>query len=644
MKCLQINDYESNLIEQLHSEDPSIQLEAIRNIKNASIGIKSKKTAFISKGLVPRLLQLMLREDASVEFAIEGAAILGSFARGTPSDLKAMLDTDAVHILCRGICQDNKLLAQSCLRSLRAYFISGEVQPDIIFKDASIVTSLIQFLSQSPTEAECAGNILFRCCKTTEHQSMLSEADIIPALAPWLKFEKPAVILPILCCFSSLVLDNEILATRVSEAMHEGVNLKDLLIRLLSRDKPDEIQLAAAKCVANFYRAGSLLVTDEVIHSKVLSTFVRMCAKDKPNSIRVPASQALAFLIEEDSHLQQLASISNHLIHNIASFLNHLDCEDEMSEQGLKEGAFKVYAALAANDEKIRKRVVDSTDKLSPALHDALLSDCPALQIASLQCLLSLSRSVQQLRSTFQDVTLWQRILDILQTSTSDDVISVASSVLCNLLLDFSPCKELMLDKPVIDVLVALTKRPESPLRLNGAWGLMNLSYDVDEKLKSKIMREMSVPHLLRLLVDPDVNVVVKMLGVIRNLLDSKEGMSSVIEIGRHQIMSLIASFVDSESISKDIKEQAICVLCSISNSKVGKDFMMQDDKLLSKIIECHMADDSRIQLASVSCILILSNNSEDGAMERQTKLRSLGAQKQLQALLTTSNVNLFDK
>ena len=29
-----------------------------------------------------RLLELMLRNDASVEFAIEGAAILGSLARG----------------------------------------------------------------------------------------------------------------------------------------------------------------------------------------------------------------------------------------------------------------------------------------------------------------------------------------------------------------------------------------------------------------------------------------------------------------------------------------------------------------------------------------------------------------------------------
>ena len=47
---------------------------------------------------------------------------------------------------------------------------------------------------------------------------MLSDAGIIPALAPWLKFERATVLLPILHCFSTLVMDNEVLATRVSES------------------------------------------------------------------------------------------------------------------------------------------------------------------------------------------------------------------------------------------------------------------------------------------------------------------------------------------------------------------------------------------------------------------------------------------
>ena len=70
----------------------------------------------------------------------------------------------------------------------------------------------------------------------------------------------------------------------------------------------------------------------------------------------------------------------------------------------------------------------------------------------------------------------------------------------------------------------------------------------------------------------------------------------------------------------------------------------MGDDELLRTLISCLTSDSQCIQLAAVSCVLNLSSNSEDGALERQTKLRDLGAQKQLQSLLTTPNINLFDK
>lgn len=76
-------------------------------------------------------------------------------------------------------------------------------------------------------------------------------------------------------------------------------------------------------------------------------------------------------------------------------------------------------------------------------IHEAINQELNIpLQAAALQCVLSLSRSVQQLRTTFQDVKIWQPVIAALKSSASDDVISVSSSVLCNLLLDFSPCKD----------------------------------------------------------------------------------------------------------------------------------------------------------------------------------------------------------
>lgn len=55
----------------------------------------------------------------------------------------------------------------------------------------------------------------------------------------------------------------------------------------------------------------------------------------------------------------------------------------------------------------------------------------------------------------------------------SDDILTVASSTLCNLLLEFSPSKEPILESGAVDMLCGLTRRKDPALRLNGIWALM---------------------------------------------------------------------------------------------------------------------------------------------------------------------------
>uniref|UniRef100_W5M9F4 Armadillo repeat-containing domain-containing protein n=1 Tax=Lepisosteus oculatus TaxID=7918 RepID=W5M9F4_LEPOC len=57
------------------------------------------------------------------------------------------------------------------------------------------------------------------------------------------------------------------------------------------------------------------------------------------------------------------------------------------------------------------------------------------------RCLHSLSRSVQQLRTSFHDHAVWKPLMKLLQNAP-DEVLVMASSTLCNLLLEFSPSKE----------------------------------------------------------------------------------------------------------------------------------------------------------------------------------------------------------
>lgn len=61
----------------------------------------------------------------------------------------------------------------------------------------------------------------------------------------------------------------------------------------------------------------------------------------------------LNLLLQVDTSLQRLAAISNHLMSSLADIVN-------CSSASAKQGAFKCFASLGANDEDIRKRIIET--------------------------------------------------------------------------------------------------------------------------------------------------------------------------------------------------------------------------------------------------------------------------------------------
>lgn len=68
---------------------------------------------------------------------------------------------------------------------------------------------------------------------------------------------------------------------------------------------------------------------------------------------------------------------------------------------------------MGANDEDIRKRIID-TKCLMERVVDGLSDDNKDIRLAAVRCLHSLSRSVQQLRTTFQDHSVWRPLMSLL--------------------------------------------------------------------------------------------------------------------------------------------------------------------------------------------------------------------------------------
>ena len=74
--------------------------------------------------------------------------------------------------------------------------------------------------------------------------------------------------------------------------------------------------------------------------------------------------------------------------------------------------------------------------------------------------------------------------MTVLKTSNSEELVKVASSTLCNLLLEFSPAKEQILGQGAVEFLCGLTRRPHPGLRLNAVWALMNMAFQAELRVK----------------------------------------------------------------------------------------------------------------------------------------------------------------
>lgn len=99
----------------------------------------------------------------------------------------------------------------------------------------------------------------------------------------------------------------------------------------MARDRPVAMQLVAARCLTYLHRAGAISADDGKILYKTLPCLVRMCRKENRRTEKALGAETLAYLIEVDTELQRVASISDHLIQNLSLFLTKKNRESHSS-------------------------------------------------------------------------------------------------------------------------------------------------------------------------------------------------------------------------------------------------------------------------------------------------------------------------
>ncbi|XP_028992769.1 armadillo repeat-containing protein 8 [Betta splendens] len=639
-------------VDRLFDPDPQKVLQGVIDMKNAVIGNNKQKANLIVLGAVPRLLYLLQQSSSSLELRTECAVVLGSLAMGTENNIKSLVDCHTIPALLQGLLCPDLIFIEACLRCLRTVFISPVTPVQLLYTDPTVIPHLMSLLSRSQRTQEYITQIFSHCCKTPEHQTVLFNHGAIQNIAPLLISPSYKVRMQALKCFSVLAYENTQVSMTLVNVLVDGELLSQVFVRMMQRDQPIEMQLTAAKCLTYMCRAGAIRTDDSCIVLKTLPCLVRMCSKEHLLEERVEGAETLAYLMEPDVELQRIASTTDHLVAMLADYFKYPSSVSAITDikrldhdlkhaHELRQAAFRLYASLGSNDEDIRKKITE-TENMMDRIVSGLSESSIKVRLAAVRCLHSLSRSVQQLRTSFHDHAVWKPLMKLLQNAP-DEVLVMASSTLCNLLLEFSPSKEPILESGVIELLCSLTQSDSPALRVNGIWALMNMAFQADQKVKVEIVRCLGTEQLFRLLSDPDANVLMKTLGLLRNLLSTRPHIDQIMSSHGKQIMQAVTLILEAEH-SIEVKEQTLCILANIADGNTAKELIMTNDDMLQKIKFYMEHLNVKLQLAATFCVSNLIWNEEDGSQERQDKLRELGFVDSLHKLTLASDSTLSDR
>ncbi|XP_052892359.1 armadillo repeat-containing protein 8-like [Anopheles moucheti] len=622
--CFMDVENSRSYIDELYSEENCKCQEAIVCLKNAVIGSNKKKGSIISQGIVPRLIALLCNGGKPLQLRIDAGIVLGSLAKGTESQVHSLMRFNTVDVLITIIFDPNtnERLMETCLGALQTIVQYPFAPLDLIHSDINNIKRLIQIASPRSSFA-CqmyVVNIFVPLCHSSHQQKNLCQADVIPFLARLMICDNTTLQVPALKCLAAMCFTNKSVSNIVHATYHADRSILDILTALLSRTRDVQVQLSASRCLTYLHRAGSLPAEDYRIVYKTLPCLARLCSDEFEEDTRATAAETLAYLAEIDSELQRLAAISNHLIVSLA---NLVKCPSVLSRQG----AFRCFASLAANDEEIRKRIIEM-DGLMEEVLSGLKDGCPEVRLSAVRCLHSLSRSVQLLRTTFQDHSVWRPLMDLLSGDPSLELQTVVTSTICNLLLEFSPAKEPMLESGAVEMLCELTKHPDPALRLNGSWALMNMAFQAEQHVKTKIINTLGTDRIFQLLGDRDERVIMKTLGLLRNLLSNTLHIETIMSEHSSEVLRAVSLVLDDPH-PPEVKEQAIIIIGNITAGAQDEDYVLQDEKIVKKIRDFLVANDNKLQMGAVFVVRNLLDKSG-----RQHILRQWGFLENLEQLL----------
>uniref|UniRef100_A0AAY4EVD2 Armadillo repeat-containing protein 8 n=1 Tax=Denticeps clupeoides TaxID=299321 RepID=A0AAY4EVD2_9TELE len=384
---------------------------------------------------------------------------------------------------------------------------------------------------------------------------------------------------------------------------------------LLNSSSP-KVRMQALKCfsvLAYENTQVSMTLVNVLVDGEPLTqVFVRMMQRDKPIEMQLTAAKCLTYMCRAGA----IRTDDSSIVLKTLPCLVRMCSKDRLLEERV-EGA-ETLAFLVEPDVDLQ-RIASVTDHLLAMLADYFKYPSSVSTIADIKRLDHDLKHAHELRQAA--FRLYASL------GSNDEDIR----------------KKPILESGVIELLCSLTQSDSPALRVNGIWALMNMAFQADQKVKMEIVRSLGTDHLFRLLSDPDPNVLMKTLGLLRNLLSTRPHIDQLMGSHGKQIMQAVTLILEGEH-SIEVKDQTLCILANIADGNTAKELIMTNDDMLQKIKYYMGHSHVKLQLAATFCISNLIWNEEDGSQERQDKLREMGFVDILHKLSQATDPNLCDR
>lgn len=223
-------------------------------------------------------MQLLQDKNVRMEVRLEACVTIGSLAKGTENHIELLISCGTIGVLLNLLEESDPRLVDSalcCLRTLSSQD-SGSLSTNYNLKHLQRLL-ILAGPNESLIRQSCVANILSTVCKSNPEQNTLQSVGAISVLSSLLSVDNAAVRVPVLSCIATLCFENKEISKEFCNASCNQVKVPTLLVFLVSRDKPIEMQLGAAQCLTNMHRAGAIPASSIIITFRALPCLVRIC-------------------------------------------------------------------------------------------------------------------------------------------------------------------------------------------------------------------------------------------------------------------------------------------------------------------------------------------------------------------------------